>query len=72
MKMRVLMLFMSLFAVTPAILGSAWAGSSEHRSAKAPIYANSRECELREAKRIAANKTQGTIKVQAQEARGVR
>jgi hypothetical protein len=61
MKKRMLMLFVSLFAVTPAILGSAWAGMSEHRSAKASIYSVSRECELREAKRIAAVKGKPSI-----------
>ena len=73
MKKRMLMLFVSLFAVTPVILGSALAGTVEHRSAKSDIYAGgARECEFREAKRIAAQKAEQDAKAEKAVVRAVR
>lgn len=47
MKKRMLMLFVSLFALTPAILGSAWGGENRTKNG------TKLECELLEGKRIA-------------------
>lgn len=49
MKTRMLMLVMSVFAVTPALLGSAFAGYV--RSSEA-ISTEARECSLRAAKSL--------------------
>lgn len=54
-KARIVMLLMSLFALTPAFLGAAWGG--EDRSKRG----ERQECELRRAKRL---NVEATAKVQ--------
>jgi len=46
MKKRMLMLFVSIFALTPAVLGSAWGGENRGKSGA------KLECELLEGKHI--------------------
>lgn len=62
-KKRIVVILMSLFAVTPALLGTT-AGAIEHRSATDEIYQNgdrdTRECSLRHNKKVGHKATQET------------
>jgi hypothetical protein len=48
-KMRMMLLFVSLFAVAPAILGGAWGGEDRSK------HGMKQECQLRAAKYVAKN-----------------
>lgn len=49
MKIRILMLLMSVFAVTPVLLGDAWAGYMRSNDSFRP---ESQECSKRHVKKI--------------------
>lgn len=56
MKKRMMMLFVSLFALTPALLGSAWGVENRSKNGE------KQECALMTAKRLEAQKSVEAMK----------
>lgn len=61
MKKRIVVLFVCLFALTPALMGSAWAIEGE-KYGDHPIFDTSRDCELLRAKRLATKSSERAIR----------